>query len=128
MWARKLGLIRPEVALIHELLELMVLTKVDTTILFRRLSAIPEQLSPLKESFYLPSSAELDARWTQWLQRWRARIQEGGDPQATSVAMNRVNPWLTWREWLIAPAYQQAEQGDTTLIQELQTEIGRAHV
>jgi uncharacterized protein YdiU (UPF0061 family) len=35
--------------------------------------------------------------------------------------MQRVNPAVTWREWLIAPAYQQAEQGDTTLIQELQT-------
>jgi uncharacterized protein YdiU (UPF0061 family) len=34
--------------------------------------------------------------------------------------MKRVNPRITWREWLIAPAYEQAAQGDTTLIQELQ--------
>ena len=34
--------------------------------------------------------------------------------------MKRVNPAITWREWLIAPAYQQAEHGDTNLIQELQ--------
>ena len=34
--------------------------------------------------------------------------------------MQRVNPAITWREWLIAPAYQQAEQGDNSLIQELQ--------
>ena len=35
--------------------------------------------------------------------------------------MQRVNPAITWREWLIAPAYQQAEQGDNSLVLELQT-------
>jgi uncharacterized protein YdiU (UPF0061 family) len=34
--------------------------------------------------------------------------------------MQRVNPAITWREWLIAPAYQQAAQGDSSLIEELQ--------
>jgi uncharacterized protein YdiU (UPF0061 family) len=34
--------------------------------------------------------------------------------------MKRANPAITWREWLIAPAYDQAAQGDTRLIQELQ--------
>ena len=35
--------------------------------------------------------------------------------------MRRVNPAITWREWLIAPAYQRAEQGDNSLVLELQT-------
>jgi len=124
MWASKLGLSSHEssevTALLHELLELMMRTKVDTTIFFRRLSHIPEHLSVLKESFYLPSSEELDAQWNHWLQRWRACITAAGDTQATAAAMQRVNPAITWREWLIAPAYQQAQQGDTSLIQELQ--------
>ena len=34
--------------------------------------------------------------------------------------MKRVNPKYTWREWLVAPAYQQAGQGDSSLIKELQ--------
>ena len=34
--------------------------------------------------------------------------------------MRRVNPAITWREWLIAPAYQQAAEGDTSLMAELQ--------
>jgi uncharacterized protein YdiU (UPF0061 family) len=34
--------------------------------------------------------------------------------------MKRVNPNITWREWLIAPAYEQAATGDVRLIQELQ--------
>ncbi|MCX5969056.1 MAG: protein adenylyltransferase SelO family protein [Cyanobacteria bacterium] len=120
MWARKLGLIRYDAALVNELLELMVASKVDYTILFRRLSQIPEQLSALKESFYFPSSEERDAQWQSWLHRWRARITEGGDIHKTSAAMKCTNPKVTWREWLIAPAYEQAEQGDYTMIRDLQ--------
>jgi uncharacterized protein YdiU (UPF0061 family) len=120
MWARKLGLIRYDAALMNELLQLMVFSKVDYTILFRRLSDIPEQVSALKESFYQPSSVQLDAQWTHWLQRWRDRLTDGGDTNATSEAMKRVNPNVTWREWLIAPAYEQAAQGEFSLVRELQ--------
>jgi uncharacterized protein YdiU (UPF0061 family) len=62
MWASKLGLPSNDAELVNELLELMVLSKADYTIFFRRLSEIPEQLSALKASFYLPSSKELDGR------------------------------------------------------------------
>ncbi|MCT0206503.1 YdiU family protein [Synechococcus sp. CS-1332] len=120
MWASKLGLIRYDAELVQELLQLMVASKADYTIFFRRLSAIPEQVSALQESFYLPSSEELDTQWTSWLQRWRARLTEGGDLKAPSEAMQRVNPRVTWREWLIAPAYKQAAQGDVSLVRELQ--------
>lgn len=34
--------------------------------------------------------------------------------------MKEVNPKYTWREWLIVPAYQNAEKGDYSLIKELQ--------
>ena len=34
--------------------------------------------------------------------------------------MRRNNPAITWREWLVAPAYQQAEQGDHQRVAELQ--------
>ena len=128
MWARKLGLITNDADLVNELLELLVRSRADYTMVFRRLSAIaadlataiPEQLAVLKESFYQPSSEELDRHWTQWLGRWRDQITANGDPRATSAAMHRVNPAITWREWLIAPAYEQAAQGDTSRIQELQ--------
>jgi uncharacterized protein YdiU (UPF0061 family) len=120
LWARKLGLIRYDAELVNELLQLMVLAKADYTILFRRLSDIPEHLSALKESFYLPGSDELDGRWRPWLQRWRDQISANGDLRETSAAMQRVNPAITWREWLIAPAYEQAAQGDFSLVHELQ--------
>lgn len=120
MWARKLGLIRYDAELVQELLQLMVATKVDYTIFFRRLSDIPEHVSALQESFYVPSSEELDGQWTQWLQRWRNQVTSSGDPRATAAVMKRVNPKVTWREWLIAPAYEQAAQGDFSLVRELQ--------
>ena len=120
MWSRKIGLRNADTALVDELLKLMILSKVDFTIFFRRLSDIPAQSAPLTESFYQPSSDELNARWQRWLQQWRATIIAQGDLEATSAAMNRCNPKYTWREWLIAPAYQRAEQGDSSLIHELQ--------
>ncbi len=120
MWARKLGLIRYDAALVTELLELMVLSKVDYTIFFRRLSGIPEHLSALKESFYLPSSEQNDAQWESWLHRWRHHITGCGDLQATAAAMKRTNPTITWREWLVVPAYEQAAHGDTSLVKDLQ--------
>ncbi|MFN9530480.1 MAG: hypothetical protein ACK575_03335, partial [Cyanobacteriota bacterium] len=109
------------------LLQLLVESRADYTIFFRRLSGIPAEcagspdpLSSLKPSFYQPISAELEARWRLWLQRWGDCLTVSGDPRDTAAAMKRVNPAITWREWLIAPAYEQAAQGDTTRIQELQ--------
>ena len=120
MWASKLGLPRYDAELMQEFLQLLVNSRADFTLFFRRLSEIPEQLEPLKESFYLPSSEELDAQWSSWLVRWREAIKSNGNLEETSAAMKRVNPAITWREWLIAPAYERAAQGDTQLIQELQ--------
>jgi uncharacterized protein YdiU (UPF0061 family) len=120
MWASKLGLIRPDPALVSELLQLMVRSNVDMTIFFRRLSDLPDQLSALKDSFYSPGSELLDAQWTQWLQAWRAQLSRSGDRPAITAAMKRVNPAVAWREWLIAPAYEQAAQGEFSLIRELQ--------
>ena len=127
MWARKLGLRCFDAELVNALLELMVLTQVDYTMLFRRLSATPEDLTTLKESFYGPSSEPLNARWLQWLQRWRQHLSAEGDLQETSAAMMRVNPAVAWREWLIAPAYEQAARGDTSAVQELQTVFSRPY-
>ena len=68
----------------------------------------------------MPSSEQLDGQGSQGLQRWHHHLSSCGDPAVMSAAMQRTNPKITWREWLIAPAYQQAAQGETSLIQELQ--------
>ena len=119
MWARKLGLAAPDAALVNELLELMLRSQADYTILFRRLCDLPEHPSALHVAFYQPSSEQLDAQWETWLQRWRNQFTGNGNLSETSAAMKGVNPAITWREWLVAPAYQQAEQGDSRPIQEL---------
>ena len=84
MWAAKLGLAQHDGALFNDLLALMLSTKVDYTMFFRRLSAIPANLSALKESFYQPISHGLESRWMSWLQRWRGQVT------ATAMAMQQV--------------------------------------
>ena len=120
MWVKKLGLNSFNSLLVNELLELMIISKIDYTVFFRRLSVIPEDLSMLKESFYMPSSEQLDARWNNWLQNWHLQLKGCNNLGARSAAMESSNPNITWREWLIAPAYEKAAQGDYSLIKELQ--------
>jgi uncharacterized protein YdiU (UPF0061 family) len=114
MWAAKLGLNGYDAELLNDLLALMLRAKADYTRLFRRLSDLPQSAAELQGCCYAPSSADLDASWQAWLERWQ------GLRQASAAQLQAVNPAITWREWLIAPAYQRAEQGDTSLIQELQ--------
>ena len=120
MWAAKLGLSHFDGSLVDELFALMVSSKVDYTIFFRALSQVPEELSVLKKSFYQPSTTQLDARWARWLTRWRLLVTRSRDPREVSEAMRKVNPSITWREWLIAPAYQAAAHGEHSLIHRLQ--------
>ena len=117
MWASKLGLPGYDAELVQQLLQLLVNSRADYTVFFRKLSAIPETVEALKPSFYVPCSSELEAQLQAWLERWRLQL---GDPAAAAAAMRRVNPAITWREWLVAPAYEQAAAGDSRLIQELQ--------
>lgn len=121
MWAAKLGLAAFDAELFAQLLQLMVDTEVDYTIFFRELSAIPENVDALKRSFYSELSEPLKARWSVWLDNWKglAGLDEGGET-TLSQEMKSVNPKYTWREWLVVPAYQQAMNGDFTLIHELQ--------
>ena len=121
MWASKLGLKHHNAELVKELLQLLMASRADYTMAFRRLSEIPETVEALKPAFYQPSSAELDERWNQWLMRWTTQLASNGDLRERAIAMQRTNPAITWREWLVAPAYQQAEKGENGLIQELQT-------
>ncbi|MFM7455658.1 MAG: protein adenylyltransferase SelO family protein [Vulcanococcus sp.] len=117
MWASKLGLTSYDAELVQQLLQLLVNARADYTLFFRKLCAIPESVEDLKASFYVACSSELEAQLQAWLERWRLQL---GDPAATASAMRRMNPAITWREWLVAPAYEQAAAGDTRLIQELQ--------
>ena len=120
MWAAKLGLTEYHPELFEKLMQLMTDSEVDYTIFFRELSHLPEDAESLKKSFYGKTSPQLDEQWQAWLTDWRGLVVTGGDVAEISTQMKQINPKYAWREWLIVPAYQQAMQGDYTLIKELQ--------
>ena len=141
MWAAKLGLstlnTEPHKAVFNELLSeletLMVQTPVDYTIFFRELSSIPDDIGPLKKSFYrsvgtTSDAEEMDKRWAEWLEKWKTLLSSSSDVNASSPRdldeiskqMKLVNPKYILREWFVVPAYQQAAAGDYSLVRELQ--------
>ena len=141
MWAAKLGLSTLNTAshkalcnvLLSELETLMMQTPVDYTIFFRELSSIPDDIGPLKKSFYNNSAhdtdrKEMDKRWAEWFAKWKTLLNSSSDANATwprsseeiSRQMKLVNPKYILREWFVMPAYQQATAGNYSLIRELQ--------
>ncbi|MCH9813993.1 MAG: protein adenylyltransferase SelO family protein [Epsilonproteobacteria bacterium] len=124
MWASKLGLQKLDTTLFNDLMTLMIETSVDYTIFFRELSHIPDDIAPLAKSFYGEKVHDeaLMERWTQWLEQWRTAtgVTTREERKVLSEQMKAVNPKYTLREWFLVPAYKQAEQGDYSLIHELQ--------
>lgn len=142
MWAAKLGLGTFDAALFSELATLMVQTPVDYTIFFRELSTLPDDIGPLKKSFYPKPEhtmasihptvdtdpEQIEKRWAEWLENWKSLIgcttDVGASPsrsrEEVSRQMKLVNPKYSLREWLVVPAYQQAAEGNYSLLRELQ--------
>ena len=144
MWAAKLGLGTFHAALFTELASLMVQTPVDYTLFFRELSRVPDDIGPLKKSFYRDTKRAMasmhpthetdpegmDKRWSEWLTQWKSLIVSTGTNDANAAPprsreevsrqMKLVNPKYSLREWFLVPAYQQASAGNYALIRELQ--------
>ncbi|MGI2175763.1 protein adenylyltransferase SelO [Shewanella ulleungensis] len=137
MWAAKLGLNSFDAALFNELETLMQQTPVDYTLFFRELSSLPDDIGPLEKSFYRDLSQApkgLEQRWVAWLAQWQSLLGKEANSDASSdetseltrsrdeivKQMKQVNPKYSLREWLLVPAYQQASQGEYTLVRELQ--------
>ena len=121
MWTSKLGLQNFDATLFNELVKLMIETSVDYTIFFRELSRIPDDITPLRKSFYKDTMLDegLIKSWSGWLEKWKLLIS-GTNAEELSRQMKRVNPKYTLREWFLVPAYQQATEGDYSLIREMQ--------
>ena len=127
MWASKLGLSTSNEELFKELEILMIQTSVDYTMFFRELSEIPEDINPLKNSFYkdLSKDEELEKRWSQWFIKWKSlinvtNISSTKSKEELSKEMKLLNPKYTLREWFLVPSYKKAKDGDYSLIKELQ--------
>ena len=76
MFAAKLGLGTFSAALFNELATLMMQTSVDYTIFFRELSMVPDDIGPLKKSFYKNVNEEMVKRWSVWLTKWKLLIAD----------------------------------------------------
>ena len=120
MWSKKLGIKRYDENLIKKLFNLMIITQVDFTKFFRKLSIIPKNVFDLKETFYKPCSKELETSWNIWLKSWKSSLDKSGDIKDISNSMLQINPKYTWREWLVVSAYEKAEKGDLSEFKELQ--------
>ncbi len=121
MWAKKLGLKNYDEQLTNQLFNLMNLSKADFTIFFRELSYIPENISFLEECLYLHPTEELEKEWRIWLTKWQDCIKKNVGSEEASKSMKQINPKYTWREWMIVPAYEEAEEGNYDKIKDLQT-------
>jgi uncharacterized protein YdiU (UPF0061 family) len=124
MWAAKLGLEAFNEALFIELARLMMQTPVDYTLFFRELSSLPDDIEPLRKSFYNGPACgadpeATDTRWSAWLAKWKSLTQTRSREEL-SAEMKRVNPKYSLREWFVVPAYQQAAAGNYALLRELQ--------
>jgi uncharacterized protein YdiU (UPF0061 family) len=131
MWAAKLGLGTFDTALFSELETLMQQTPVDYTIFFRELSTVPDDIGPLKKSFYR-NPKTMEERWEQWLTKWKSLIDSDNmtSPRSRedlSRQMKLVNPKYILREWFVVPAYQQAAAGNYSLLRELQEVMTQPH-
>ncbi|NOR56035.1 MAG: hypothetical protein GQ531_07480 [Sulfurovum sp.] len=132
MWASKLGLSTFDGVLLNELMNLMIQTSVDYTIFFRELSSLPKEISPLKKSFYKDGLVNegILTSWSKWLEKWNTLIQNTNPVNINATSpesceklsehMKGINPKYTLREWFLVPAYQQATNGDYSLIHTLQ--------
>ncbi|HCA11578.1 MAG TPA: hypothetical protein DEO66_07565 [Marinobacter adhaerens] len=140
MWSAKLGLKGFDAELFRELVMLMTRTPVDYTIFFRELSSVPDDIEPLKQSFYrsLDEAGGTDSegllkRWSEWLAKWKCQIGIDGAGNGSRLQeelsrdMKLVNPKYTMREWFVVPAYQQAADGDYLPLRELQKVLNQPY-
>ena len=140
MWSAKLGLKGFDAELFRELVMLMTRTPVDYTIFFRELSSVPDDIEPLKQSFYrsLDEAGGADSegllkRWSEWLAKWKCQIGIDGAGNGSRLReelsrdMKLVNPKYTMREWFVVPAYQQAADGDYLPLRELQKVLNQPY-
>jgi uncharacterized protein YdiU (UPF0061 family) len=121
MWSSKLGLETFNEELFNELIALMMRTSVDYTIFFRELSAIPKDISFVFKSFYEDYTYDqnLLKSWSEWLDKWRSLI-DTNNIEEVSMKMKQINPKYTLREWLLVPAYKEAQNGNYSLLRDLQ--------
>jgi uncharacterized protein YdiU (UPF0061 family) len=142
-FATKLGLatLKPNDALLQDLLSCMGMAETDYGLLFRHLADLPTQqtadeagldadLAQLAPAFYSPAcrSGPVREAWRAWLVDWRARLGEAGlDELTRRTRMNAVNPLFVPRNYLAQQAIDQAAQGDLSELHTLQKVLSKPY-
>lgn len=111
-------------ALVNEVFDLMFHAEVDMTEFFRQLAEIEQDnpnLETLRSAFYSEALWQtFKPRFELWLQQYTGWLKQGGQTDAArKLAMNRVNPRYVLRNYLAQQAIDLANQGDTSLVEEL---------
>ena len=138
MMAQKLGLneFNPDTdeELITELLEVLQLVETDMTIFFRKLATVDVGLepsngatvealmSPLMDAYYVSDQLtdKNKARIANWIRRYITRVRKDGtDDDRRRNRMSAVNPKYVLRNYLAQLAIDKAEQGDSSMVNEL---------
>ncbi|MDT8399805.1 MAG: YdiU family protein [Pseudomonadales bacterium] len=153
MMAAKLGLRHFDKAsddsLIADLEQVLQTTETDMTLFFRSLANMKidntattptedELLAVVNDAFYNEHIDISSKRhFAAWLRRYRDRVRQDARPDhLRQQAMNAVNPLYVLRNWLAQQAIDKAENGDYSMIHELQDvlrqpydeQAGKAHL
>lgn len=120
MLLARLGLPGGDEPLLQELLALLQTTETDMTLFFRRLADVPlearaegDLLEPLQEAYYGQPDEAHRERLVVWLRQYASQAaRQGVDPDTRRERMNRVNPRIIPRNYLVHQVIEQAERGD----------------
>ena len=118
--------------LISDLYSILESGDIDMTIFFRSLSSIEtgpdfsvdEASSDLKESYYQPLT-KTEEHWqalNTWIRDYVDVLSAEGSPnKQRQEQMNQINPKYVLRNYMAQMAIDSAEQGDLSILQDLQT-------
>jgi len=147
----KLGLPRDADAgdeLWNKLKDLFPKSRTDWTLFWRQLTYTMKEYSDLESEdydgmmqilegnpdstsapFYEPLSAEVRREWIAWLKDWREVVKASRPSSGMAVfeIMKEANPKYVLREWMLVDAYSTADDGDTTILNELYDLIQRPY-
>jgi uncharacterized protein YdiU (UPF0061 family) len=109
---------------------LMYQSKSDFTIFFRELIKVSDGLNVL-EAYTIVSSSfneasvsdEVEGKWMVWLKKYLDRLENEknlwASPDDRLLSMQMSNPKYILRNWMAIMAYEEAEAGDASVVEEL---------
>jgi serine/tyrosine/threonine adenylyltransferase len=127
MLLSKLGLTQGDDALLKDLFVLLGSVETDMTIFFRRLADVrlgaqtdAELVEPLERAYYQELTKVYRERVATWLRSYAKAVDaENVDPATRKERMNKVNPRIIPRNYLVHEVIERAEQGDYAGIEEM---------